>query len=297
MPTDRVQELDALLNAQGEDTEEGTDTDTDKDQDGQDQDTDTDADDENNDGAEDQDTDEDGEDETPDDEENGDDSQKQNGAGGEAPAQTKKAQDRWHGKSREEVIKEYEQLEQKHDQDTGRKQRAKDGTEKPAEGSAGLQMPSDDELSKMSPKKFVEWIIGQVEQKVSQTYESKTQIRDSVAQEVRTASKDHPLLKSSPDYRQLVLSLIDGAAQKGTVMPLKEACEKVDAFVGAVKGEDKKVTDAEKTRLKKAKAQVERGAGGAPSSSGEDKGAEDKRLESVFGTGGSTKSPLGGLGV
>jgi hypothetical protein len=115
-----------------------------------------------------------------------------------------------------------------------------------------------------------------------------------VTQEIRDTQKDHPLLKTSSEYRELVLSLIDTASQKGTIMSLKEACEKVDGFVGKDKGETK-VTDTEKIRLKKAKAQVERGAG-APTSHGEDKGAEERRLEQIFGTSGS-KSPLGGLGV
>ena len=77
-------------------------------------------------------------------------------------------------------------------------------------------------------------------------------------------------------------------------MPLKEACAKVDGFAGKVKG-DTKVSDTEKIRLKKAKAQVERGVG-APTSPGEEKGAEERRLENIFGTSGSN-GPLGGLGV
>jgi hypothetical protein len=129
---------------------------------------------------------------------------------------------------------------------------------------------------------------------VGKTYDEKTKLRDSVAQEIRGAQKDHPLLKTSPEYRELVLSLIENASQKGKVLSLKEACAKVDGFAGTVKG-DSKISEAEKTRLKKAKAQVERGAG-APTSPGEDKGAEEKRLEQVFGTS-RFKGPLGGLGV
>ena len=124
--------------------------------------------------------------------------------------------------------------------------------------------------------------------------QERSAVQQSVAQEIREAKKDHPLLKTNAEYRELVLALIDNAAQKGVHMPLKEACAKVDAFSGTAKGETT-TTEKERTRLKKAKAVVERG-GGSSASPDDGKGAETKRLESVFGTGGS-KSPLGGLGV
>ena len=207
-----------------------------------------------------------------------------------------KKKDKWHGKSREEVIKMYEDLENKKPTETktvGTKVQKKDDSDKKDSGS-DIEVPSDEDLAKMTPKQFAEWMVSTVKNIVSDTYDTRSQMRDSVTQEIRDAKKDHPLLKTSSEYRELVLSLIDTASRKGTVISLKDACAKVDEFVGKVKG-DTKVTDVEKIRLKKAKAQVERGAG-APTSHGEDKGAEERRLEQIFGTSGS-KSPLGGLGV
>lgn len=207
-----------------------------------------------------------------------------------------KKKDKWHGKSREEVIRMYEDLENKKPEkiktaDTGNEKKDDD---KKTDAGEGVEVPSDEELAKMTPKQFAEWMVSTVKNIVSDTYDSRSQMRDSVTQEIRDAKKDHPLLKTSAEYRELVLSLIDTASRKGTVISLKDACAKVDEFVGKVKG-DTKVTDTEKIRLKKAKAQVERGAG-APTSHGEEKGAEERRLEQIFGTSGS-KSPLGGLGV
>lgn len=204
--------------------------------------------------------------------------------------------DKWHGKSREEVIRMYEDLENKKPEkiktaDAGNE---KKDDEKKTDAGEGVEVPSDEELAKMTPKQFAEWMVSTVKNIVSDTYDSRSQMRDSVTQEIRDAKKDHPLLKTSSEYRELVLSLIDTASRKGAVISLKDACAKVDEFVGKVKG-DTKVTDTEKIRLKKAKAQVERGAG-APTSHGEEKGAEERRLEQIFGTSGS-KSPLGGLGV
>ena len=157
-----------------------------------------------------------------------------------------------------------------------------------------LKIPGDEEFAKMTPKQFARWVMDNVKNLVGKTYDARSQMRDSVAQEIRDAQKDHPLLKASSEYRELVLALIESASQKGAVLSLKEACEKVDAFAGKGQG-DEKVSDDDKIRLKKAKAQVERGAG-APASPGEDKDSEDRRLESIFGTGGA-KSPLGGLGI
>ncbi len=211
-------------------------------------------------------------------------------AGGEASKQ----KDKWHGKSREEVIRLYEDLEKKSQPKQPEKTPDKSIKEKAETGEEEVDVPSDEELAKMTPKQFAQWMVGAVKNIVGKTYDEKTKLRDSVAQEIRDAQKDHPLLKTSPEYRELVLSLIENASQKGKALSLKDACAKVDGFAGTVKG-DSKISEAEKTRLKKAKAQVERGAG-APTSPVEEKGAEEKRLEQIFGTS-RFKGPLGGLGV
>jgi len=200
---------------------------------------------------------------------------------------------RWHGKSREDVIREIESIESKKEtkkEDEGKKKE----TGKKKDKEDDIDIPSNEELAKMSPKEFVQWVLKHISSKVDTTVQERTAVQQSVAQEIREAKKDHPLLKSSAEYRELVLALIDNAAQKGVHMPLKDACAKVDAFSGTAKGETT-TTEKERTRLKKAKAVVERG-GGSSASPDEGKGGEAKRLESVFATGGS-KSPLGGLGV
>lgn len=215
------------------------------------------------------------------------------------PSKTEK-QDRWHGKSREEVIKSYEELEKQAQDSKEKKSESASDTEKPQDQKqkkAGeeLEIPTDEELAKMTPKGFAEWMINTVGKMVEKTYDTRGKVKEAVSAEIREAQKEHPLLKTNQEYREMILALVDAAAQKGTVMPLKDACAKVDTMIGRVKGDDNKITDEDKARLKKAKAQVERGAG-APASTGEEKGAEQKRLENIFGTGRS-KSPFGGLGV
>jgi len=303
MNKDRKKELDTLLNAESEKGGEAEDKDEEKDDESEDDDTKKDNEEENDENEEDESENEKEdekdnkkkEDEESDDEEkNKEDKKSHDKIEVEKDEEDEglKNKDKWHGKSREEVIKMYEDLDGK----KSPKPKIPDikaETEKSDAGD-GVKVPSDEELAKMTPKQFAEWMVSTVKNIVSDTYDTRSRMRDSVTQEIRDTQKDHPLLKTSSEYRELVLSLIDTASQKGTIMSLKEACEKVDGFVGKVKGETK-VTDTEKIRLKKAKAQVERGAG-APTSHGEDKGAEERRLEQIFGTSGS-KSPLGGLGV
>ena len=200
--------------------------------------------------------------------------------------------ERWHGKSREDVIREIESMEGKKGKGEGDDKKKETDKKKTKVGK--IEIPSNEELSKMSPAQFAEWVLKHIQSQVDSTVQERSAVQQSVAQEIREAKKDHPLLKTNAEYRELVLALIDNAAQKGVHMPLKEACAKVDAFSGTAKGETT-TTEKERTRLKKAKAVVERG-GGSSASPDDGKGAETKRLESVFGTGGS-KSPLGGLGV
>ena len=302
MNKDRKKELDTLLNADSEKGGEAEDKEEEKDDESEDDDNKKDNEEEseeNDENEEDENEDEKNnkkkeDEESDDDEENKEDKKSRDKIEVEKDEEGEglKNKDKWHGKSREEVIKMYEDLDgKKPPKLTISDTKVETGK---SDAEDGVKVPSDEELAKMTPKQFAEWMVSTVKNIVSDTYDTRSRMRDSVTQEIRDTQKDHPLLKTSSEYRELVLSLIDTASQKGTIMSLKEACEKVDGFVGKVKGETK-VTDTEKIRLKKAKAQVERGAG-APTSHGEDKGAEERRLEQIFGTSGS-KSPLGGLGV
>jgi len=205
--------------------------------------------------------------------------------------------DRWEGKSREEVIAEHEKLEQKIKDEKTKKGKKKDGEE--AEGDddkkTEVEVPSAEELQKMSPSDFAKWVLGKISEGVKTTLESQEKVRTAVRQEISTAKKEHPL--HVPEYRELVLNIIQAASAKGVTIPLKDACQKVDAYLGKIKPKDKKpdeLSDEEKSRLKKAKAQVESGAGAPTKPDGSD--AETKRIQKALGGSGQT-SPLGGLGV
>lgn len=207
------------------------------------------------------------------------------------------SKDRWHGKSREEIIKEYEALEKnpKPEGDEG-----KDGEEKMDENEE-LDLPSAEELQKMTPSDFAKWVMTRIDEGVKRTIEVQEKVRTAVQKEIEEAKKDHPL--HDQDYRKMVQTIIDAASAKGTTVSLKEACMQVDAFLGKHKvdepednneGESEELSDQEKSRLKKAKAQVESGAGAPTQPDGSD--AETKRIQKALAGSGS-KSPLGGLGI
>lgn len=208
----------------------------------------------------------------------------------------KDAKDRWNGKSREEVIKDYESLEERIAALEGKgkpKDEEAENKDKPEDKESDI--PSPEELQKMTPTDFAKWVMQRIDEGVKKTIESQSQIRDSVRKEISDAKKEHPL--NDPDYRKMVLAIIDAAGTKGTVIPLKEACKQVDAFLGKYKGEPndaEDISDEERSRLKKAKAQVESGAGAPAQPDGSD--AETKRIQKALGTSGSRGS-LGGLGL
>jgi hypothetical protein len=208
----------------------------------------------------------------------------------------KDTKERWSGKSREEVIKEYESLEERIAALEGKgkpKEDTPEDKDKPEDKE--VDIPSPEELQKMTPTDFAKWVMLRIDEGVKKTIESQTQIRDSVRKEISDAKKEHPL--DDPDYRKMVLAIIDAAGTKGTVIPLKEACKQVDAFLGKHQGQSNDagdISDEERSRLKKAKAQVESGAGAPAQPDGSD--AETKRIQKALGRTGSRGS-LGGLGL
>jgi len=191
-----------------------------------------------------------------------------------------KTNDRWSGKSREEVIKEFETLESKTTIPNNNKK------------DDDLKLPPQEELQKMTPTDFAKWVLTRINEGVKQTLETQEKVRGAVRREIDEAKKNHPL--DDPDYRKMVLAIIDAASAKGSNVPLKEACEQVDAFLGKHTGQSEDISDDERSRLKKAKAQVESGAG-APTQP-ENSDAETQRIQKALGHGGS-KGSLGGLGL
>jgi len=155
MNQDRKKELDALLNANSEDEETDTEEEDTQEDKGEEEDEETDTEDSEEETDENEETDEeesdDGESEDSDDEE-----ETEEDAGGEASKQKNK----WHGKSREEVIRMYEELETKNQ--PPKRTKAKPDAKKENDEAKGeeVDVPNDEELAKMTPKQFAEWMVG-----------------------------------------------------------------------------------------------------------------------------------------
>ena len=108
----------------------------------------------------------------------------------------KENKDRWSGKSREEVIKEYETLESRaaalESKKPDKKDQPEDGNAKNKE-EENLNLPSADELQKMTPSDFAKWVISRIDDGVKKTIETQEKIRESVRKEIAEAKKEHPL--------------------------------------------------------------------------------------------------------
>ncbi len=276
--TDEQTELEKLLNS---DEEEGSDEEENKGKEGE----------EENKGEE-------GEEGTEEGEGEGEEGQEGEEGAGEGE------EDEFKGKSREEVIKLLKEQRQKVTELEKGKGKNGEGEGKKEEKEEGKEeeeptVPTAEELQKMTPSDFAKWVLARIDEGVKKTIESQEKVRSAVKQEIADAKKEHNL--SDPDYRKMVLAIIEAASAKGTVIPLKEACQQVDAFLGKHKGkgegegegESEELSEEEKSRLKKAKAQVESGAGAPTKPEGSD--AEMKRIQKALE--GSGQSPLGGLGI
>ncbi|QLG69734.1 MAG: hypothetical protein CH104c_0503 [Candidatus Woesebacteria bacterium] len=236
----------------------------------------------------------------------GQESEEEENKGGEGEGQEETEggedeEDEFKGKSREEVIKMLKEQRQK----VAELEKSKGEGEEEDKGKKGEEgkeeeeptVPSAEELQKMTPSDFAKWVLARIDEGVKRTIESQDKVRSAVKKEIADAKKEHNL--GDPDYRKMVLAIIEAASAKGTVIPLKEACQQVDAFLGKHKGkgegeeESEELSDEEKSRLKKAKAQVESGAGAPTKPEGSD--AEMKRIQKALE--GSGQSPLGGLGI
>jgi len=214
-----------------------------------------------------------------------------------------KMPDKFKGKSVEEIAKSYGELEKMIEkkakekaEEIIKKKEKGEGEEEEEEEKEEIKPPMKEgkiDFASMTPDTFAEWIIQEIEKraeaKARKIFDEGSKVKESVSAEISAAQVNHPLLKTSEEYRELVLAIIEAAASKGKVVSLEDACKKVETLVGKKEGT---VEEKEKAKLKKAKAAVEKG-GGAPG--GEKPDTEEEKLKkSLLG---ETKSQLGGLGI
>lgn len=212
--------------------------------------------------------------------------------------------DKFKGKSAEEIAKSYNELEkmidkkatEKAEEILKKKKEGKDDEDEEEDEEEEIKPPMKDgkpDFSQFTPDKFADWVVQEIEKraeaKAKKIFDEGSRVKESVTAEIKGAQKNHPLLKTNEEYRELVLAIVESAATKGKTVSLEEACKKVDTLVGKKEGT---IEEKEKAKLKKAKAVVEKSGGSG--GSGKEDTDEEKIKKSLLG---GSKSSLGGLGI
>lgn len=156
---------------------------------------------------------------------------------------------------------------------------------------------TDEEIKKMTPKQFAEWTDKRITAKAtkiaSQIIARSNDVRENVKREIAEATKLHPHLKTNKSYRDLVLDRIEASKSRGKTITLKEACKQVDEAMGIKPGE-KKDEEKKPEEKKKPRTEVEKTEG----TDGDKNETEDEKvLSGIKNAGGTSRSPLGGLGI
>jgi len=208
--------------------------------------------------------------------------------------------EKFKGKSPEEIAKSYSELEKMVEKKAEEraeeilKKKEEEGEEEEEEEAP--EIPTREgkpDFASMTPDQFAGYMDKRIEQRAAEiankAIEDSTRVRESVSSEIVEAQEKHPSLKTSDEYRELVLAIIESAATKGKIVSLEDACTKVDGLIG----KKEEVGEKEEEKLKRAKAVIEKGAGAPPSGAPE---TEEERIKKAL-LGEGTKSPLGGLGI
>lgn len=202
---------------------------------------------------------------------------------------------KFEGKTVEDVIKAYQNLEGVLDKKAQEKAQEilknKGMTVKPDANDDDFDIGlTDEEIAKMTPKEFARHMNQKITERATElatkAINSSNETKANVSREIKEATKAHPHLKDNNEYREIVLSIIEAASAKGKIVTLKEACEKADKAMN-IKVEEKV------EEKKKVKTAVEKNDSGGE---GKEKTREDRIKEGMLNAGNSG-SYLGGLGI
>lgn len=220
------------------------------------------------------------------------------------PADPKDPMAKFKGKSAEEVIEMYKNLEHRIDSEAMRKAQEllTKGGKVPAKKTKQEEKDEDDidlteeQIKNMTPREFAKWTDKRIALKATQIardmIERSNEVRENVQKEIKEVTAKHPHLKTNPKYREIVLDRIEAAKSRGKTLTLKEACRQVDEAMD-IKVE-KKPDDKPVEKKKKPRTTVEKTEGG---DSEPPTTEEDKVKNGILNAGGKSPSALGGLGI
>jgi len=279
------------------DEEEGAETDEDIDEEDDSEDSEEDTDEEESD------EDEDEEDSEDNDSEEGNDKDDEDGEGDDPMAKFK-------GKTAEQVIEMYKNLEKTIDKKANVKAQElvktmTKGKKKPAGEKTDAELEKELEqtdFSKMTPKQFAKWTLDQINKramnKAQEIFEQASNVKAAVSREIKEAQRSHPHLKENAEYRDIVISLIESAGAKGKTLTLKEACEKADKAMGIKpKKKDDDGKEEDKGEDGKGKKKPRTGVEKTQGTDGKENETEEEKVRKGIMGGGQNKSDLGGLGI
>ena len=207
--------------------------------------------------------------------------------------------EKFKGKSAEEIARSYVELEkliekkaEKRVKEILEEEKSKEEEEEPEEITPPMKEGEID-FASMTPNEFADWVRQEIdkraEEKAKKIFDESAAVKESVSAEIAEAQEKYPLLKTSDEYRELVLAIIESAASKGEIVSLEDACKKVEGVIG----KKEEIGKEEEEKLKKARAIVEKSGGVL--GIGEPETEEERIKKALLGEG--PKSPLGGLGI
>lgn len=209
--------------------------------------------------------------------------------------------EKFKGKTIKDVVKSYKELEsmiEKKAREMATKMTGKQGKPAPVTKKETDDIMKEFEgidFSKMKPAEFAKFIIEQSEKRAQAiartTYDTVDQTRASVNKDIETTTKVWPQLKENEEFRDMVVAIIENEANKGEILPLKTACERVGKLMGLKAGETPKKEPEAKSRPKTG---VERGTGAGGTDKETD---EEKVVNGILGAGSNSTHKLGGLGI
>jgi len=205
--------------------------------------------------------------------------------------------EKFKGKSNEEIIKSYQELEKLIGQRTLSKQERSDLKDSGlGRGDLGnmdelKELIEKTDFTNMDPKQFTEFILGltdkRAEERAQEIYKTTATVQQAVKTEIQEATDEFPLLKSNKEFRELTLAVIEADAVQGKVTPIKEACKKVSALL-QIQKQEKENNDNKETRKRTA---VEKNT---PATKDKPQTDQERVVQGILNAG-SGSGALGGL--
>jgi len=168
------------------------------------------------------------------------DNDQQQPPAGQPPGTQATPPDPYHALSREQIIKENEELKQKLLDQVNPHAAQPEAASPPAEVKDELEAKMEeafawatdpDQVKALGPAEFAKKMAQSMKQLVGSFYDHTEQSRMQRTKVIMDAAQEYSELKTDKDYRALVSDIINSATKVGNSISLKEACAKADRYL------------------------------------------------------------------